>query len=145
MAPADHQANHIERRPDGCGARRCVVENTEGSGSVRKDLTFEASRRLHRRRGRILIAASIAVLFLGTALSMWLALAWRADRRDAAARRFQADEQLIEDHVRSAIDNYVHALEVTRGFFRADPNVSRSRFLTFADSLDLRGTTPGLV
>jgi diguanylate cyclase (GGDEF)-like protein/PAS domain S-box-containing protein len=112
---------------------------------VRKDLTFEASQRLHRRRSRVLIAASVAVLILGSALSMGLALAWRADRKDATARRFQAEEQLIEDHVRSSIENYVHTLEVTCGFFRANPGATRRQFLTFARSLDFQGTTPALV
>jgi diguanylate cyclase (GGDEF)-like protein/PAS domain S-box-containing protein len=112
---------------------------------MRKDLTVEASRRLHRRRGRVLIAASIAVLILGSSLSVGLALAWRRDRRDAAAKRFQADEQLLEDHVRSTIANYVHTLEVTRGFFRANPAATRREFLTFAGSLDFKGTTPALV
>jgi diguanylate cyclase (GGDEF)-like protein/PAS domain S-box-containing protein len=117
----------------------------KGTTRVRKDLTFEASRRLHRRRGRVLIAASVAVLILGSAFSTGLALAWRADRRDAAGRRFQADEQLLEEQVRSAIENYVHTLQVTRGFFRADPDATRGRFLTFASSLDFEGTTPALV
>jgi diguanylate cyclase (GGDEF)-like protein/PAS domain S-box-containing protein len=93
----------------------------------------------------VLIAASVAVLVLGSAASVGVALAWRADRKDAAARRFQADEQLLEDHVRSTIGNYVHTLEVTRGFFRANPRATRQEFLAFAGSLDLTGTTPALV
>jgi diguanylate cyclase (GGDEF)-like protein/PAS domain S-box-containing protein len=112
---------------------------------VRKDLTFEASRRLHRRRGRVLIAASVAVLVLGSAFSMGLALFWRADRKEGAARRFQADEQLIEDRARSTIENYVHTLEVTRGFLRADPGATRTQFLNFASALDFQGRTPALV
>src|SRR5262249_27937878 len=112
---------------------------------MRKDLTFETARRLHRRRGRVLIAASVAVLILGSALSVWVALAWRRDQRDGATRRFQADEQLLEDHVRSAIANYIHTLEVTRGFFRANPAATRAQFLTFTSSLDFEGTTPALV
>jgi hypothetical protein len=74
---------------------------------VRKDLTSEASRHLHHRRGRVLIAASVAVLVLGSALSVSLALIWRGDQRDAAARRFEGDEQLLEDRMRSTIENYV--------------------------------------
>ena len=112
---------------------------------MRKDLISEASRRLHRRRGRVLIAASVAVLILGSALSMEIALSWRRDRRDAAAKRFQADEQLLESNVRSALSTYVHALQVTRGFFRADPAATRSQFLTFASSLDFKDSTPGLL
>ena len=102
---------------------------------MRTDLISEASRRLHRRRGRVLIAASVAVLILGSALSIEIALSWRRDRGDAAAKRFQADEQLLESNVRSTLSTYVHALQVTRGFFRADPSATRSQFLTFASSL----------
>ena len=68
---------------------------------MRKDLTSEASRRLHRRRGRVLIAASAAVLIVGSALSMGIAVAWRHDRKDAAAKRFRADEQLLDSNVRA--------------------------------------------
>src|SRR5262249_44555383 len=78
-------------------------------------------------------------------LSVWVALAWRRDQRDGATRRFHADEQLLEDHVRSAIANYIHTLEVTRGFFRANPAATRAQFLTFTSSLDFEGTTPALV
>ena len=85
---------------------------------MRTDLISEASRRLHRRRGRVLIAASVAVLILGSALSMEIALSWRRDRGDAAAKRFQADEQLLESNVRSTLSTYVHALQVTRGLPR---------------------------
>src|SRR5439155_16285995 len=113
--------------------------------SLRKDLTFEASRRLHRRRGRVLIAASVAVLVFGSAFSVSLALIWRGDRREAAARRFEADEQLVEDRMRSAIENYVHTLEATRGFFRANPDATQKQFLTFASGLHFEGTTPALV
>ena len=112
---------------------------------MRKDLISEASRRLHRRRGRVLIAASVAVLILGSALSMEIAMSWRRDRRDATAKRFQADEQLLESNVRSTVSTYVHALQVTRGFFRADAAATRSQFLTFARSLDFKDSTPGLL
>jgi diguanylate cyclase (GGDEF)-like protein/PAS domain S-box-containing protein len=112
---------------------------------MRKDLISEASRRLHRRRGRVLIAASAAVLILGSALSMGIAISWRHDRRDAAAKRFRADEQLLESNVRSTVSTYVHALQVTRGFFRADPAATRQQFLAFASSLDLKDSTPGLL
>jgi diguanylate cyclase (GGDEF)-like protein/PAS domain S-box-containing protein len=112
---------------------------------MRKDLISETSRRLHRRRGRVLIAASVAVLILGSALSMEIAMSWRRDRRDATAKRFQADEQLLETNVRSTLSTYVHALQVTRGFFRADPAATRSQFLTFASSLDFKDSTPGLL
>ena len=112
---------------------------------MRKDLTSEASRRLHRRRGRVLIAASAAVLIVGSALSMGIAVAWRHDRKDAAAKRFGADEQLLESNVRATVSTYVHALQVTRGFFRADPAASRPQFLAFAGSLDFKDSTPGLL
>jgi PAS domain S-box-containing protein len=112
---------------------------------MRKDLTSEASRRLHRRRGRVLIAASAAVLIVGSALSMGIAVAWRHDRKDAAAKRFRADEQLLETNVRATVSTYVHALEVTRGFFRADPAATRPQFLAFAGSLDFKDSTPGLL
>jgi len=112
---------------------------------MRKDLISEASRRLHRRRGRVLIAASVAVLILGSFLSMEIAVSWRGDRRDAAAKRFRADEQLLESNVRATLSTYVHALQVTRGFFRADPAATRSQFLTFANSLDFKDSTPGLL
>lgn len=112
---------------------------------MRKDLTSEASRRLHRRRGRVLIAASAAVLIVGSALSMGIAVAWRHDRKDAAAKRFRADEQLLESNVRATVSTYVHALEVTRGFFRADPAATRPQFLAFAGSLDFKDSTPGLL
>jgi diguanylate cyclase (GGDEF)-like protein/PAS domain S-box-containing protein len=93
----------------------------------------------------VLIAASVAVLVIGSALSVSLALAWRGDRREAAARRFDGDEQLIEDRMRSTIENYVQTLEVTRGFFRATPDATQKQFLTFASGLDFEGTTPALV
>ena len=112
---------------------------------MRKDLTSEASRRLHRRRGRVLIAASAAVLIVGSALSMGIAVAWRHDRQDAAAKRFRADEQLLESNVRATVSTYVHALQVTRGFFRADPAATRPQFLAFAGSLDFKDSTPGLL
>ena len=112
---------------------------------MRKDLTSEASRRLHRRRGRVLIAASAAVLIVGSALSMGIAVAWRHDRKDAAAKRFRADEQLLESNVRATVSTYVHALQVTRGFLRADPAATRPQFLAFAGSLDLKDSTPGLL
>src|SRR5512132_665279 len=112
---------------------------------MRKDLTSEASRRLHRRRGWVLIAASAAVLIVGSALSMGIAVAWRHDRKDAAAKRFRADEQLLETNVRATVSTYVHALEVTRGFFRADPAATRPQFLAFAGSLDFKDSTPGLL
>jgi diguanylate cyclase (GGDEF)-like protein/PAS domain S-box-containing protein len=112
---------------------------------MRKDLTSEASRRLHRRRGRVLIAASAAVLIVGSALSVGIAVAWRHDRKDATAKRFRADEQLLETNVRATVSTYVHALEVTRGFFRADPAATRPQFLAFAGSLDFKDSTPGLL
>ena len=112
---------------------------------MRKDLTSEASRRLHRRRGRVLIAASAAVLIVGSALSTGIAVAWRHDRKDAAAKRFRADEQLLESNVRATVSTYVHALQVTRGFLRADPAATRPQFLAFAGSLDLKDSTPGLL
>ena len=112
---------------------------------MRKDLTSEASRRLHRRRGRVLIAASAAVLIVGSALSMGIAVAWRHDRKDAAAKRFRADEQLLETNVRATVSTYVHALQVTRGFFGADPAATRPQFLAFAGSLDFKDSTPGLL
>ena len=93
----------------------------------------------------MLIAASVAVLVLGSALSVSLALIWRGDRRDSAARRFERDEQLLEDRMRSTIENYVHTLEVTRGFFRATPDATQKQFLGFASGLDFEGTTPALV
>ena len=112
---------------------------------MRKDLTSEASRRLHRRRGRVLIAASAAVLIVGSALSTGIAVAWRHDRKDAAAKRFRADEELLESNVRATVSTYVHALQVTRGFLRADPAATRPQFLAFAGSLDLKDSTPGLL
>jgi diguanylate cyclase (GGDEF)-like protein/PAS domain S-box-containing protein len=93
----------------------------------------------------VLIAASVAVLVLGSALSVSLALIWRGDQRDAAARRFERDEELLEDRMRSTIENYVHTLEVTRGFFRATPDATQQQFLGFASGLDFQGTTPALV
>ena len=112
---------------------------------MRKDLTSEASRRLHRRRGRVLIAASAAVLIVGSALSVGIAVAWRHDRKDAAAKRFRADEQLLESNVGATVSTYVHALQVTRGFFGADPAATRPQFLAFAGSLDFKDSTPGLL
>ncbi|TMK34898.1 MAG: diguanylate cyclase [Actinobacteria bacterium] len=111
---------------------------------MRKDLNSEASRQLHRRRGRVLIAASVAVLIVGSALSMGIAVSWRSDRKDAAAKRFRADEQLLESNVRSTVSTYIHALQVTRGFFRANPVATRPQFLTFARSLDFKDSTPAL-
>ncbi len=111
---------------------------------MRKDLNSEASRQLHRRRGRVLIAASVAVLIAGSALSMGIAASWRTDRKDAAAKRFRADEQLLESNVRSTVSTYIHALQVTRGFFRANPAATGRQFLTFAGSLDFKDSTPAL-
>src|SRR5262249_54300324 len=77
--------------------------------------------------------------------SVGLALIWRGDRREAAARRFDADERVLEDRMRSTIENYVHTLEVTRGFFRSTPDATQQQFLTFASGLDFEVTTPALV
>jgi diguanylate cyclase (GGDEF)-like protein/PAS domain S-box-containing protein len=93
----------------------------------------------------VLIAASAAVLIVGSALSTGIAVAWRHDRKDAAAKRFRADEQLLESNVRATVSTYVHALQVTRGFLRADPAATRPQFLAFAGSLDLKDSTPGLL
>jgi diguanylate cyclase (GGDEF)-like protein/PAS domain S-box-containing protein len=58
--------------------------------------------------------------------------------------RFRADEQLLESNVRSTVSTYIHALQVTRGFFRADPAATPSQFLTFTSSLDFKDSTPAL-
>jgi uncharacterized membrane protein len=51
---------------------------------MRKGLTFEAAKNLHRRRARTLIFASVAALVLGSTVSAAVAAAWGADRRDSA-------------------------------------------------------------
>src|SRR2546430_17738515 len=112
MAPARRQGGPPPGRP--CTQKATPSGRGERPILMRKDLISEASRRLHRRRGRVLIAASVAVLILGSALSMEIALSWRRDPRDAAAQRVPAGGQLPGSHVRPTVATQLHAPPGTR-------------------------------
>ena len=111
---------------------------------MRKGLTIEASQRLHRRRGRSLIAASVAVLVLGLALSVALAAIWERDRRDAAHERFLRVVGRQHDQVQTVVESYRRMLTVTQGFFEVvDP--TNEQFQAFTEWLDLRHAHPSVI
>ena len=70
---------------------------------MRKGLTAEASHGLHRRRGRSLIVAAIAVLVMGTAASFLISGIYASDRREAGNTRFQAADALQRDKIQDTI------------------------------------------
>jgi diguanylate cyclase (GGDEF)-like protein/PAS domain S-box-containing protein len=103
---------------------------------MRKSLTFEAARTLHRRRGRSLVFAAIACFVVGATASVAVSTIWGADRRDAAEIRFGDSVDLQRDRVDVTMRSYRRMVIVMQGFFEVtDP--SRSQFLRFSESLDL--------
>jgi hypothetical protein len=86
---------------------------------MRKGLTFEASKDLHRRRARTLIFASVAALVLGSTVSAAVAAAWGADRRDAADARFQDVVSLQRGRIEDTVHAYRRMLTVTQGSSRS--------------------------
>jgi diguanylate cyclase (GGDEF)-like protein/PAS domain S-box-containing protein len=111
---------------------------------MRKGLTFEAAKKLHRRRGRSLIFASIAMLVLGSAMSLAVASAWGADRRDAGEARFQDATSLQRAKVEATVRSYRRMLTVTQGFFRVEDPTSE-QFLAFSQSLELPDAHPSVI
>src|SRR5215210_686016 len=111
---------------------------------MRKGLTFEAARKLHRRRGRTLIIASIAWFVVGVTASIAVATVWRADRRDAAEVRFGGAVELQRTRVETTVRSYRRMLTVTQGFFEvSDPTYHQ--FLRFSTSLDLADSLPSVI
>jgi diguanylate cyclase (GGDEF)-like protein/PAS domain S-box-containing protein len=111
---------------------------------MRKGLTFEAAKSLHRRRARTLIFASVAVLVLGSTVSAAVAAAWGADRRDAAETRFQDAVTVQRAHVEETVRSYRRMLTVTQGFFQVqDP--TDDQFYGFTDSLELADAHPSVI
>ncbi|HLB39129.1 MAG TPA: diguanylate cyclase [Actinomycetota bacterium] len=103
---------------------------------MRRDLTFEAANKLHRRRGHALILASIAALVVGVAASTAVAAAWGADRGDAAEARFQDVVSTQRTHVQETVRAYRRMLTVTQGFFQVQAPTN-DRFLEFTQSQEL--------
>jgi CHASE1-domain containing sensor protein len=111
---------------------------------MRKGLTFEAAKTLHRRRARTLIFASVAALVLGSTVSAAVAAAWAADRHDAAETRFQDAVILQRAHVEETVRAYRRMLTVTQGFFQVqDP--TNEQFYGFTDSLELADAHPSVI
>jgi diguanylate cyclase (GGDEF)-like protein/PAS domain S-box-containing protein len=111
---------------------------------MRKGLTFEAAKKLHKRRGRSLIFASIAWFVVGVTVSFAVSSAWGADRRDAADARFQDTLTLQHDSVTGVVGTYRRMLTVTQGFFEVtDP--TPNKFLRFSGSLDLTDSHPSVI
>ena len=111
---------------------------------MRKGLTFEAARNLHRRRARTLLFASVAALVLGSTVSAAVAAAWGADRRDAAEARFQDAVSLQRGHIEETVRAYRRMLTVTQGFFEVeDPTLEQ--FYGFTDSLELTDAHPSVI
>ena len=111
---------------------------------MRKGLTFEAAKNLHRRRARTLIFASVAALVLGSTVSAAVAAAWGADRRDAAEARFQDAVTVQRTHVEETVRAYRRMLTVTQGFFQVQDPTSE-QFYGFADSLELADAHPSVI
>ena len=111
---------------------------------MRKGLTFEAAQQLHRRRGRSLIAASVAAFVLGLAVSVSGATIWGADRRDAAEARFQ--DAVASEHasVVDVIGQYRRMLTVTQGFFSTRAP-SQREFQGFVESFELHNAYPAVI
>ncbi len=111
---------------------------------MRRGLTFEAAKKLHRRRGRWLVFASVAALSIGMTASLAGATAWGANRRDAAEARFRDSIELRHDHLAVTVRSYRRMLTVTQGFFAiADP--TSDQFLRFTDSLELADARPAVI
>jgi len=111
---------------------------------MRKGLTFEAAKSLHRRRARTLIFASVAAFVLGSTVSAAVAAAWAADRHDAAETRFQDAVTLQRAHVEETVRAYRRMLTVTQGFFQVqDP--TNEQFYGFTDSLELADAHPSVI
>jgi diguanylate cyclase (GGDEF)-like protein/PAS domain S-box-containing protein len=111
---------------------------------MRKGLTVEASHGLHRRRGRSLIVAAIAVLVVGTAASFLISGIYASDRREAGNARFQAADTLQRDRIQDTIHSYRRLTTVAQGFFQVvDP--TSEQFIAFTNSLDLSGARPAAI
>ena len=103
---------------------------------MRKGLTFEAARKLHRRRGRSLIFAAIACFVVGATASAALSWTWGADRVDAVETRFHDAVDVQREGVATTMRSYRRMLTVLQGFFEVtDP--TDGQFQVFAGSLDL--------
>ena len=111
---------------------------------MRKGLTFEASKDLHRRRARTLIFASVAALVLGSTVSAAVAAAWGADRRDAADARFQDVVSLQRGRIEDTVHAYRRMLTVTQGFFEVE-DPTDEQFYGFTDSLELPDAHPSVI
>ena len=111
---------------------------------MRKGLTFEASKDLHRRRARTLIFASVAALVLGSTVSAAVAAAWGADRRDAAEARFQDVVSLQRGRIEDTVRAYRRMLTVTQGFFEVE-DPTDEQFYGFTDSLELPDAHPSVI
>jgi diguanylate cyclase (GGDEF)-like protein/PAS domain S-box-containing protein len=111
---------------------------------MRKGLTFEAAKNLHRRRARTLIFASVAALVVGSTVSAAVAAAWGADRRDAAEARFQDAVSLQRGHIEETVRAYRRMLTVTQGFFEVE-DPTEEQFYGFTDSLELTDAHPSVI
>jgi diguanylate cyclase (GGDEF)-like protein/PAS domain S-box-containing protein len=111
---------------------------------MRKGLTFEAAKKLHRSRGRSLIFAAIACFVVGVTASLAVSFAWGAGRRDAADARFQDTVTIQHDRVAGVVRSYRRMLTVTQGFLQvSDP--SYRQFLRFSTSLELGDAHPAVI
>ena len=111
---------------------------------MRKGLTFEAAKKLHRKRGRSLIFAAIAWFAVGVTASAAVSSVWGADRRDAAEARFQDAVTLQQEHVQTTVRSYRRMLAVTQGFLDVtDPTYHQ--FLRFSASLELSDSLPSVI
>ncbi len=111
---------------------------------MRKGLTFEASKDLHRRRARTLIFASLAALVLGSTVSAAVAAAWGADRRDADEARFRDVASLQRGRIEDTVRAYRRMLTVTQGFFEVE-DPTDEQFYGFTDSLELPEAHPSVI
>jgi diguanylate cyclase (GGDEF)-like protein/PAS domain S-box-containing protein len=104
---------------------------------MRKSLTFEAARKLHKKRGRWLVFAAIACFVVGATASVSLSTIWGAARRDAAEVRFNDSVDLQRDRVDVTMRSYRRMLIVMQGFFEVTDPTNR-QFIRFSESLDLQ-------
>ena len=111
---------------------------------MRKSLTFEAAQELHRRRGRSLIAASLAACVLGLAFSISGASIWGAEHQDAAETRFEDAVATEHADVIDVVGQYRRMLTVAQGFFSVREPTQRE-FESFAKSLDLSEAYPSVI
>ncbi|MFL6187573.1 MAG: hypothetical protein ACJ745_22770, partial [Actinomycetes bacterium] len=111
---------------------------------MRKGLTFEAAQHVHRRRGRSLIVASVAVCIVGLALSSAGASVWGADRRAAAQARFDDTFAAERGNVTEVVERYHRMLIVAQGFFSIRRPTEQG-FQRFAGSFDLPRAYPAVI